>query len=109
VRLRIQSLVEEHDRAASACGHPNIDDFLKTIARQRQERRIAATLVAVDADGDSRRIVGYYTLLTHALTRIASLAEEGDALRSSPIRLTTALARSTRDSTLSLSKTARLV
>jgi GNAT superfamily N-acetyltransferase len=65
VRLRIQPLDDEHDRAAFACGHAGIDDFLKKIARQRQQRRIGATLVAVDADGDPRRIVGYYTMLPH--------------------------------------------
>jgi len=65
VRLRIQPLGDEHDRAAFTCGHASIDDFLKKVAHQRQQRKIAATLVAVEADGDPRRIVGYYTMLPH--------------------------------------------
>src|SRR5580693_4739878 len=65
MRLRIHPLGEEHDRAAFTCGHIAIDDFLKKVARQRQQRRIAATMVAVDAAGDPRRIVGYYTMLAH--------------------------------------------
>lgn len=65
MKLRIRPLGDNHDRAAFTCGHAAIDDFLKKIARQRQQRKIAATLTAVDADGDPRRIVGYYTMLPH--------------------------------------------
>lgn len=65
MRLRIEPLGENHDRAAFSCGQRSIDDFLKKSARQRQQRRIGTTMVAVDAQGDGRRIVGFYTLLPH--------------------------------------------
>jgi GNAT superfamily N-acetyltransferase len=65
VRLRFERLAREHDRAGFSCGHPSIDEFLQKTASQRQERRIGATQVAVDADGDPNRIVGFYTLLPH--------------------------------------------
>lgn len=66
MKLCIQPLDDDdHSRAAFTCGHPSIDSFLKKIAPQRQQQKIGATLVAVDAEGDPRRIVGYYTMLPH--------------------------------------------
>ena len=65
MRLRIEPLNEGHDRASFSCGNLDIDDFLRKYARQRQERKLGTTMVAVDADGECERIVGFYTLLPH--------------------------------------------
>ena len=74
MRLRIEPLSDEHNRAAFSCGHDLVDGFLHRYARQRRERNIGTTLVAVDADNGSSRIVGFYTLLPHEF-RGAELAD----------------------------------
>ena len=65
MRLRFEPLGDRHDRATFSCGHKSVDEFLKRIARQRQDRLIGTTIVAVDSTGDQRCIVGYFTLLPH--------------------------------------------
>lgn len=65
MRLRFEPLGDQHNRAAFSCGHKSVDEFLKRIARQRQNRRIGTTIAAVDIEGDPRLIVGYFTLLPH--------------------------------------------
>jgi GNAT superfamily N-acetyltransferase len=61
----MEPLESRHDRAAFSCGAPSIDQFLKQTAMQRQARRIASTIVAVDPDGDPDRIVGFFSLIPH--------------------------------------------
>lgn len=65
MNIRLEPLGQRHDRAAFSCGDASVDGFLKQIARQRQERRLASTIVAVDADGDRSKIVAYFTLIPH--------------------------------------------
>src|ERR1700736_2863084 len=65
MRLRFEPLGDRHDRAAFSCGHKSVDEFLKRVARQRQDRLIGTTIITVDSAGDPRRIVGYFTLLPH--------------------------------------------
>lgn len=66
MRFRFEPL-GDHDRVSFSCGHENIDRFLnlKTTAGQHQDRRIAKTMIAVDADGDPRQIIGFYTVIPH--------------------------------------------
>ena len=64
MRFRFEPL-GDHDRAAFSCGNENIDRFLRTTAGQHQDRRIAKTMIAVDADGDPRQIIGFYTAIPH--------------------------------------------
>jgi len=64
VRLRFAPL-GNHDRAAFSCGEKSVDDFLKRYAAQYRLRNIGVPFVAVDADGDPRRILGYYFMVPH--------------------------------------------
>jgi hypothetical protein len=64
VRFRFEPL-GDHDRVAFSCGNENIGRFLRTTASQHQDRRIAKTMIAVDADGDPRQSVGFYTVIPH--------------------------------------------
>lgn len=64
MRLRFEPL-GNHDRAAFSCGHQRIDEFLQRFAAQRQARYLGVPIVAVDADGDPRSIVGYYFITPH--------------------------------------------
>lgn len=48
-----------HHRNAFSCGKPELDVYLQRFARQNDERNIAKTFVAVDADN---LVLGYYSL-----------------------------------------------
>lgn len=50
-----------HDRAAFACGVPELDEYLQRYAEQHRRRGIGATYVLVD-NTEPGRILGYYTL-----------------------------------------------
>jgi len=50
-----------HDRAAFSCGEPTLDRYLKEQASQHHRDGIATTHVLL-ADGETSRIVGFYTL-----------------------------------------------
>jgi GNAT superfamily N-acetyltransferase len=65
LRIRFEPLGRNHDRAAFSCGKYAIDSFLYTIALQRQRKGIASTMVAIDADGDPNRIVGFSCVIQH--------------------------------------------
>lgn len=59
--LTILSLSGVHDRKAFACGKPALDEWLRQMARQHQQRDISQTFVAVDA-AKPRTILGFYAL-----------------------------------------------
>jgi len=56
----IDPLGRDHDRASFDCGEPALDEFLKKLARQQQEKHVGRTFVAVAAG--SKRVLGFYTL-----------------------------------------------
>jgi GNAT superfamily N-acetyltransferase len=59
----IQPLARSHDREAFDCGSEAINTFLRTTARQHQDRGISRTFVLVDPDSESRtRVLGFFTL-----------------------------------------------
>jgi GNAT superfamily N-acetyltransferase len=59
----VQPLARSHDREAFDCGSEAINTFLRTTARQHQDRGISRTFVLVDPDSESRtRILGFFTL-----------------------------------------------
>jgi GNAT superfamily N-acetyltransferase len=65
-RLRIEALDRKrHDRASFSCGDDRVDNFLKSIAAQHQDKDLTRAYVAC-LDGSST-IVGYYALNPHAL------------------------------------------
>jgi predicted N-acetyltransferase YhbS len=54
-----EALRRDHDRSAFRCGVDALDRYLKELAFQDIERRVAGCFVALD---DMGKIVGYYTL-----------------------------------------------
>jgi ribosomal protein S18 acetylase RimI-like enzyme len=56
----IEPLVRDHQRSPFDCGEPVLDEFLKTLARQQQEKNVGRTFVAVLPG--SKRVLGFYTL-----------------------------------------------
>lgn len=59
--LKIELLSRQHDRGAFSCAEGDLDDYLKRIARQHNEKGIARTFVLVDT-AESTRILGFFTL-----------------------------------------------
>lgn len=62
--LRIEPLGENHDRAAFSCGTEPLDRYLRTLARQAVEKKLAAVFVLTD---DGKTILGYYTLSSYVI------------------------------------------
>jgi GNAT superfamily N-acetyltransferase len=58
VSLVIEPLGRQHDRAAFACGAPDLDVYLKHRAGQDVRRRIARVFVCTEGGS----VVGFYTL-----------------------------------------------
>ena len=54
----------DHDRAAFACGIPELDHYLHFQAGQDAKRKVAAPFVMVDRE---HRILGYYTLSAYGI------------------------------------------
>ena len=64
--MLILPLTGNHDRQRFDCGRPELNDWLRHIARQHQDKRLSKTFVAVLEDTPTR-ICGYYAL---ALTEV---------------------------------------
>lgn len=56
----IVPLEKRHDRTAFDCGNEHLNRYIKELARQDAERRVAAPLVLVEPD--TAIVRGYYTL-----------------------------------------------
>jgi GNAT superfamily N-acetyltransferase len=59
--LQVVSLTRSHDRTGFECGVPELDAFVKTVARQHTEKGISRTFVLSDSD-DPATILGFFTL-----------------------------------------------
>jgi ribosomal protein S18 acetylase RimI-like enzyme len=59
--MRIITLIGSHDRQSFDCGRPELNDWLKQVARQHQDKGLSKTFVAID-ETDTTRIRGYYAL-----------------------------------------------
>lgn len=57
----LEPLQRSHPRPAFDCGQDEVNDWLRTKALQNQEKRLSATKVLLDQDG---QIAGFYTLAT---------------------------------------------
>lgn len=67
--MRILPLTGSNDRKDFDCGRPELNDWLRNMARQHQEKCLSKTFVAALDDAPSR-ICGYYALtLTEVDTR----------------------------------------
>jgi len=61
MKVQLQSLSSVHDRSHFACGEPPLDDWLKKIAPQQQQKNISRSYVAV-AVADPATILGFYSI-----------------------------------------------
>lgn len=59
--FRIEPLAKAHPRKAFASGQAEVDDWLRTMALQNQDKHLSVTKVLTD---ESNAIAGYYTLAT---------------------------------------------
>lgn len=57
----LEPLQRSHPRPAFDCGQDEVNDWLRTKALQNQEKRLSATKVLLDQDG---QIAAFYTLAT---------------------------------------------
>jgi GNAT superfamily N-acetyltransferase len=57
----IEPLSRGHDRTSFDCGEPALNDFLRTLARQQQEKHVGKTFVATPEPG-AKKILGFYTI-----------------------------------------------
>ena len=59
--MRVLPLTGSHDRQVFDCGHASLNDWLRQIARQHQDKRLSKTFVAVREE-EPTLICGYYAL-----------------------------------------------
>lgn len=62
MNLIVGPLSKAHDRKGFDCSDDDVDLFLKQKALQDQELDLSRTYVLTDAQSDSNRILGYYTV-----------------------------------------------
>lgn len=59
--LRIEPLGPQHDRESFDCGQPELEDYLRRIARQHADKGVSRTFVLVD-DAEPDAVLGFMTL-----------------------------------------------
>lgn len=59
--MRILPLTGNHDRQSLDCGRQELNDWLRQVARQHQDKGLSRTFVAI-RDEEPARICGYYAL-----------------------------------------------
>lgn len=59
--LKIEPLGQHHGRDSFDCGQPDLEDYLRRIARQHAEKGVARTFVLVD-DVNPGTVLGFMTL-----------------------------------------------
>jgi len=70
----IEPLSRGHDRASFDCGEPALNDFLRTLARQQQQKHVGKTFVAVHEPG-AKQVLGFYSMSAGSV-RFEHLPEE---------------------------------
>ena len=59
----IEPLSRQHDREEFDCGVSAMNAFLRSIARQHQEKGVSRTFILVDRDSETpTRVLGYFSL-----------------------------------------------
>ena len=61
--MLIEPLTREHNRKSFDCGDEEVTRFLREKAMQDHERDLSRTMVLIDAEESSKRIIGYHTLV----------------------------------------------
>jgi ribosomal protein S18 acetylase RimI-like enzyme len=59
--MQIQALTGSHDRQGFDCGQSQLNDWLRQVARQHQDKGLSKTFVAT-LEQEPARICGYYAL-----------------------------------------------
>ena len=59
--MQVLPLTGSHDRQAFDCGRPELNDWLRRVARQHQEKGLSKTFVAI-REQDPARICAYFAL-----------------------------------------------
>lgn len=59
--MQVRSLAGSHDRPGFDCGRQELNDWLRQVAGQHQDKGLSKTFVAVHEDAPTR-ICGYYAL-----------------------------------------------
>lgn len=59
--MRVLPLTGNHDRQVFDCGRPELNDWLRQVARQHQDKGLSKTFVAIH-EAAPERICGYYAL-----------------------------------------------
>ena len=59
--MRVLPLTGSHDRQGFDCGRQELNDWLRQVARQHQDKRLSKTFVAILEEAPER-ICGYYAL-----------------------------------------------
>jgi ribosomal protein S18 acetylase RimI-like enzyme len=59
--MQVRPLAGNHDRQAFDCGRQELNDWLRQVARQHQDKGLSKTFVAVREE-EPTRICGYYAL-----------------------------------------------
>ena len=59
--MQVRPLAGDHDRQGFDCGRQELNDWLRQVARQHQDKRLSKTFVAVREETPTR-ICGYYAL-----------------------------------------------
>lgn len=59
--MQIIPLTGGHDRQGFDCGRQELNDWLRQVARQHQDKGLSKTFVAID-EAESTQICGYYAL-----------------------------------------------
>lgn len=59
--MKVQALTGSHDRQGFDCGRSQLNDWLRQVARQHQDKGLSKTFVATSEE-DTTRICGYYAL-----------------------------------------------
>jgi len=63
VTLKTEEINKKHNRRKFDCGKEALNEFLKKIARQSNEKMATRTYALIEDEGDPTEILGYYTLL----------------------------------------------
>ena len=77
--LKIEPLGQHHGRDSFDCGQPDLEDYLRRIARQHADKGVARTFVLMD-DADPRAVLGFIPLADDPLSLFLPLATLNRAL-----------------------------
>ena len=79
----VEPLDRTHERSSFSCGNSALDDFLRHLVSQYEKRRLGRTYVALRPA--ERRVLGYYTLASGAVSFASLPPAHGKKLPRHPV------------------------